>query len=130
MKNWKVELTAGVKTLAEMKIQRSIFPGDAHSPFLFLAAMMALNKMFRKYTRSSIFTKSPVISVTFCTLTTSSWPKMKKNWRLLQKIRIYSQDIGMKFGFEKCAKWKKTNNGRNRPVKSGKNQNAGRKVKL
>ena len=29
MKNWRVELTAGGKSLAERKIQRGIFPGDA-----------------------------------------------------------------------------------------------------
>ena len=32
MKNWKVKLTAGGKSLAETKIQRGIFQGDALSP--------------------------------------------------------------------------------------------------
>ena len=35
-KNWKVELTTGGKTLAEIKIQRDIFQGEALSPLLFL----------------------------------------------------------------------------------------------
>ena len=29
--------------------------------------------------------------------------KMKKNWRLVQIVRIFSQDIGMEYGTEKCA---------------------------
>ena len=33
MKTWKVELTAGGRSLAEAKIQRGIFQGDAISPF-------------------------------------------------------------------------------------------------
>ena len=29
--------------------------------------------------------------------------KMKKNWKtLIHAVRIYSQDIGMEFGIEKC----------------------------
>ena len=35
METWKVELTAGGKTLAEVKIQRGIFQGDALLPLLF-----------------------------------------------------------------------------------------------
>ena len=40
MKTWRVELTAGGRRLAEAKIQRSIFQGDALSPLLFIIAMM------------------------------------------------------------------------------------------
>ena len=36
MKNWKVDLIAGGKTFAEVKIQRSIFQGNALSPFDYL----------------------------------------------------------------------------------------------
>ena len=49
MKNWRVELIAGGKTLAETKIQREIFQGDALSPLLFIIAMMPLNHILRKY---------------------------------------------------------------------------------
>ena len=50
MKNWKAELTAGGKTLPEVKIQRSIFHGDTLSPLLFLRATMPFNHIFRKCT--------------------------------------------------------------------------------
>ena len=50
MKNWRVELTAGGKSLAETKIQRGIFQGDAVSPLLFIIAMMPLNHILRKCT--------------------------------------------------------------------------------
>ena len=42
MKNWKVELTARGKGLAEVKIQRGIFQEDILSPLLFVIAMMPL----------------------------------------------------------------------------------------
>ena len=50
MKTGRVELTAGGKSLAEIKIQRGIFQGDALSPLLFLTAMMPLNHILKKCT--------------------------------------------------------------------------------
>ena len=43
MKNWKVELAAGGKTLKEMKVHRGNFLEDALSLLLFVIAMMLLN---------------------------------------------------------------------------------------
>ena len=48
MKAWRVELTAGGRSLAVAKIQRSIFQGDAPSPLLFIIAMMPLNYTLQK----------------------------------------------------------------------------------
>ena len=50
MKNWRVELIAGGKSLPETKIQRSIFEGDALSPLIFIIAIMPLNHILRKFT--------------------------------------------------------------------------------
>ena len=50
MKTRRVELTTGGGSLAEAKIQRAIFQGDALSPLLFIIAMMPLNQILRKYT--------------------------------------------------------------------------------
>ena len=48
MKTWRVELTAGGRSIAETKIQRVIFQGCALSPLLFIIAMMPLNHILRK----------------------------------------------------------------------------------
>ena len=48
MKTWRGELTAGRRSIAETKIQRGIFQGDALSPFLFIIAMMPLNHILWK----------------------------------------------------------------------------------
>ena len=58
MKNWKIELTAGEKSLAEVKIQREIFQGDTLSPILFVIAMIPLNHILRKCISGYKFTKS------------------------------------------------------------------------
>ena len=48
IKKWRVKLTAGGKSLTEVKILRGIFQRDALSPLLFVIAMMPLNHMLRK----------------------------------------------------------------------------------
>ena len=50
MKSCRVELTPGRKSLAETKIQRGIFQGDAWSPLIFIIAMMPLNRVLRECT--------------------------------------------------------------------------------
>ena len=50
MKTWRVKLTAGGRRLAQAKIQRGVFQGDAQSPLLFIIAMMPLNHIVRKCT--------------------------------------------------------------------------------
>ena len=58
MKTWKVELTAGGRSLAEMKVQRGIFQRDALSPLLFIIAMMPLNHTLWKCTARYKLSKS------------------------------------------------------------------------
>ena len=48
IKTWRVELIARRKSLAEAKIQRGIFQGEALSPLLFMIAMMPFNHILRK----------------------------------------------------------------------------------
>ena len=50
MKTWRVELTAGRRSLAETNVQRGIFQGNSLSPLLFLIAIMPLNNILRKCT--------------------------------------------------------------------------------
>ena len=58
MNNWKVKLTAGGKTLAEVKFQRNIVQLDSVLPLLFIIVMIPLNYILRKCTGNSKFTKS------------------------------------------------------------------------
>ena len=58
MQTWRVELTAGGRSIAETKIQRGIFQGDAISPLLFIIAMMPLNHILRKCAAGYKFSRS------------------------------------------------------------------------
>ena len=105
MKTWRVELTAGGRKLAEAKIQRGIFQGDALSPLLFIIAMISLNRILRKCTAGYKLSRSQKkISHLMYMNDIKLFAKNEKELgSLIHAVRIYSQDIGMEFGIEKCA---------------------------
>ena len=105
METWRVELTAGGKSLAEVKIQWGIFQGDALSPLLFVIVMIPLNNIPRKCTAGYTFSESQekinhLMYMDDIKLLTKNEKELET---LIQTNRIYSQDIGMEFGIEKCA---------------------------
>ena len=105
MNTWRVELTAGGRSIAETKIQRGIFQGDALSPLLFIIATMPLNHILRKCTAGYKLSRSQEkINHLMYMDDIKLFAKNEKELEtLIHAVRIYSQDIGMEFGTEKCA---------------------------
>ena len=104
MQNWRVELKAGRKSLAEVKIQRGIFHGEALSPLLFVIAMMPLNHILRNCTAGYKLSKSreKINHLMYIDDVKLFAKNGKELETLIPTVRIYSQDIGMEFGIEKC----------------------------
>ena len=104
LKYWRVELTAGGKGLAETKIQKGIFQGDTRSPLLFIIAMMPLNHILRKCTAGYKLSKSQEkINQLMYMDDIKLFAKNEKELEtLIHAVRIYSQDIKIEFGIEKC----------------------------
>ena len=105
MQTWRVELTVGGQSLAEVKIQRGIFQRDALSPLQFVIVMMPLNHILRNCSVGYKLSKSQekinhMIYMDDIKLFTKDEKELET---LIQTVRIYSQDIGMEFGVEKCA---------------------------
>ena len=105
MKNWKVEITARGKSLTELKIQRGIFQRDALSPLLFVIAIMPLNHILRRCTGGYKLIKSlEKINYQMYFVDIKLFAKNEIELAtLINAVRIYSQDLGMVFGIEKCA---------------------------
>ena len=105
MKTWGMELTAGGRSIAETKIQRDIFQGDPQSPLLFIIAMMPQNYILRKCTAGYKLSRSQeMINHRMYMDDIKLFATNEKELEtLIHAVRIYSQDIGMEFGIEKCA---------------------------
>ena len=105
MQTRRVELTAGGRSIAETKIQRGIFQGDALTPLLFLIAMMPFNHILRKCIAGYKLSRSrEKINHLMYMDGIKLFAKNEKELEtLIHAVRIYSQDIGMEFGIEKCA---------------------------
>ena len=101
METWRVELTEGGRSLAEAKIQRGIFQGDALLPLLFIIVVMPLNHILRKCTTRYKLSKS--LEKINQWMTSNYLHNKKELETLIHAVRIYSLDIGMEFDIEKCA---------------------------
>ena len=102
-----VELTVGGRSLTETKIQTCIFQVDVQSPFISirLSAMMALNLILRKCTAGYKLSRlQEKINLLMYMDAIKLFAKNENELEnLIHAVRIYSHDIGMGFGIEKCA---------------------------
>ena len=105
MQTWRVKLTAGRSSLAETKIQRGIFQGDALSPLLFIIVMMPHDHILRKCIAGYKLSRSQekIIHLMYMDDIKLFAKNEKELETLIHAVRIYSQDIGMEFSIEKCA---------------------------
>ena len=95
MKTWRMELTAGRRSIAETKIQRGIFQGDALSPLLFIIAMMPLNHILRKCAAGYKLSRSQEkINHLMYMDDIKLFAKNERELEtLIHAVRIYSQDM-------------------------------------
>ena len=105
MKTRRVDLTAVGRSLADAKIHRHIFPGDAQSPWLFPIAMMPHSHIFRKCTAGYKLSRlqekiNHLMHMNDIKLFAKNEKELKT---LIHAFRIYNHHIGMEFGMKKCA---------------------------
>ena len=105
MKDWKTELTAGGTSLGEVTIRRGIFQGDSLSPLLFVVAMIPLTLLLRREKLGYQFgpegrRTSHLLFMDDLKLYAKDREELGK---LLEVVRVFSRDIRMEFGLDKCA---------------------------
>ena len=105
MEKWKVMVCSGNFELVEVEIKRGIFRGDSLRPSVFVLKLIPLSLILRKAKAAYEFSESKekVNHLLFMD-DLKLYSRSEKGLNLLVKtVRIFSEDIGMVFGIEKCA---------------------------
>ena len=104
MNGWQTELTSNGESLGSVSIRRGIFQGDSLSPLLFVVSMIPLSLVLRKCKAGYTYAKKTKINHLFFMDDLKLYARSECQLdSLIQSVRILSNDIGMKFGIEKCA---------------------------
>ena len=105
MEKWKVMLSSGNSELGEVEIKRGIFQGYSLSPLVFVLALIPLSLILRKAKAAYEFSESKEkINHLLFMDDLKLYSRSERGWdSLVQTVRVFSEDIGMEFGIEKCA---------------------------
>ena len=104
MKYWRTTLTCGGTTFGDVIIQQEIFQGDSLSSLLFVLALMPLTFLFHKtgkgYSLQDCLSKvNHLLYLDDIKLYAKSYNDLNS---LLHILSVFSQDICMFFGLDKC----------------------------
>jgi len=105
MEYWQIRLTCGKEEIGDVKIRRGIFQGDALSPILFCMALNPLSTVLHKAGKEYKLTGGMKINHLLYMDDLKLYSKNENDIvNLINTVRIFSDDIKMQFGFEKCAR--------------------------
>ena len=110
MSNWKTTMKLsyndGCITTDQIKIKRGIFQGDSFSPLLFCLALVPLTSELATsgYGYKILNTSAPISNLFYMDDLKLYSKNEQKQVGELKILKQFSDDIGMEFGLEKCAK--------------------------
>ena len=104
MENWGSLLTSNGQELGKVDINRGIFQGDSFSPLLFVMTMIPLTVILRKEQAGFRFSgcREMVNHLLFMDDLKLYGRNEVELERLVGIVYEYSDDIGMRFGLDKC----------------------------
>ena len=105
MERWKTELTSGGEKLGTVRIRRGIFQGDSLSPLLFVLVLIPMSLVLRDVKAGYNLgeRRGKVNHLLFMDDLKLYGQNENQIDTLVNTVRIFSQDIGMEFGINKCA---------------------------
>ena len=104
VKMWNTTLTINGDTIGEVKIKRGIFQGDLLPPLLFIISLILLTITIRAMNKGYKLDDIKVNHHLYMDDLKIYACSDKEMESPVNTIRIFSEDISMEFGFEKCAK--------------------------
>ena len=104
MNGWKTKLISNGQSLGNVDIKRGIFQGDSLSPLLFVITMIPLIVILRKCEAGYSYGNNIEINHLLFMDDFKLYAKTSSQLdSLIQTVRIFSNNIGVKFGIEKSA---------------------------
>ena len=104
IQRWKKRLEYEGKQLGEVRIKWGIFQRDSLSPLMFVKAMIPMTCVLRKtkltYTLKNKSKLNHLLYMDDLKLYAKSQNEIES---LIHTVSIFSNDIGMEFGLDKCA---------------------------
>ena len=107
-KMWKTTLTINSEVIGIVDIRREIFQDDSLSPLLFIIALIPLTIVLRKMNKGYQMENVRVNNLLYMDDLKLYAQSNKEIESLVNTVRIFSDDIHMQFGLDKCAKVRKT----------------------
>ena len=105
MKFWKTVLTINSIAIGVVLIKCGIFQGDSLSPILFIICLIPLSKLLEMNNMGYKINSENIINHLLYMDDLKLYAKNDQEIdALTNTVRIFSTDINMKFGFQKCAK--------------------------
>ncbi|KAJ0069080.1 hypothetical protein NL108_017350 [Boleophthalmus pectinirostris] len=105
MRLWKTTLEAKGKPLAHVSIKCGIYQGDSLSPLLFCIGLNPLSQIIDRTGYGYRLRNGATISHLLYMDDIKLYAKSERDIdSLIHTTRIYSTDIGMSFGLEKCSR--------------------------
>jgi hypothetical protein len=106
MGKWHTELTSAGQVLGNVPIRRGIFQGDALSPLLFIMAMIPISTTLRRMKKGYEMEKGKdMITHLLYMDDLKLYAKTEQGMiSMTNTVQMISNDIGMVFGLDKCAK--------------------------
>ena len=106
MKSWKLAISLPNEKetieLEECKIKRGIFQGDSFSPLIFCLAMAPLSRILKR-AKIGFEAKGQIVSHLKYIDDLKMYAKNKKELkRCIELVEMFSKDINMKLGIDKC----------------------------
>ena len=104
MTNWRTELECNGQALVGVNIRRGIFQGDTLSPLLFITSLLPLSILLRKAKPGYKLRQGRKVNHLLYMDDLKLYGKNKAELEsLVQTVKIFTDDIGMRFGLSKCA---------------------------
>ena len=104
MECWSTRLeTLDGSILGEIGIKRGIFQGDSLSPLLFVMALIPLTILLRRVKSGYSMAGMKINHLLYMDDLKVYARNRKEPESIMNTVRVFSQDIGMEFGLEKCA---------------------------